>query len=375
VENARARRAVPIIAAAVLTILVAAAVYLRPALSVAAPQASSNQAATPWTLDPAYQVAYDFVTPAAGWAVVARGDTNHLDYWIFATSDGTRHWKMQKAATTDALEASVDLRFFDLEHGYAVIGRQVDLATADGGMHWTRLRFPVANDLEVTFSDPKHGWFVGGDAPFDAKGGPFPFYSTSDGGSTWTRLPLPPGGGFAFRAATEGWAAVATEAGGTVFSTSNGGLTWIPHPLPQAGTPNENGLVEATDVRLLPGRGVMATTGQFAFTSQDGGADWRPVVAPPGARFSDMAFQDATHWWAMPSGNLFKTSDGGQTWTHVSLQFDDWQYRVGVVDARHAWARLDQSTGSQDPLRGTALALTSDGGVHWSYANVPRPAL
>jgi photosystem II stability/assembly factor-like uncharacterized protein len=99
------------------------------------------------------------------------------------------------------------------------------------------------------------------------------------------------------------------------------------------------------------------------------------VLAPSGARFFEIAFQDATHWWAMPSGNLFKTSDGGQTWTHVSLQFDDWRYRLGVVDARHAWARLDQSTGSQDPLRGTALAITSDGGVHWSYANVPRPLL
>ena len=367
-ENARARRALPIIAAAVVTILVAAFVYLRPPLSPSPPRTAES--ATPWTLDPAYQVAYDFVTPSVGWAVLARGDTNHIDYWIFVTADGTRHWKLQASATTDAFEASVDLRFFDLEHGYAVIGRQVGLATADGGAHWTHVRFPVSTDLEVTFTDPKHGWFVGGEQPFDAGGGPFPFYSTADGGSTWARLPLAPGGGLAFRDAHEGWA---IDLGDTVFSTDDGGETWSAHRLPQGRVPNDRGVLEPNEVRLLPKRGVMVTSGLFAFTSQDGGATWRPVVTPPGARIFDIAFQDATHWWAMPSGNLFKTSDAGQTWTHVSLQFDDWQYRVGVIDARHAWARLDQSTGSQDPLRGTALALTTDGGVHWDYANVPRP--
>jgi photosystem II stability/assembly factor-like uncharacterized protein len=376
VENARARRAVTIIAAALVTILVAAVIYLRPTLTVTEPLRGENPSPTPWTLDPAYQVAYDFVTPAAGWAALARVHANHVDYWIFATSDGTRHWKLQTSATTDAFEASVDLRFFDLKHGYVVIGRQVGLATADGGARWTRVRFPVSTDVELTFSDPKHGWFVGGDQSFDGNSGPFPLYSTADGGSTWTRLPLPPGGGFAFRNPAEGWAAVPTEAGTKVFSTNDGGLTWMAHPLPQGGPPNGNGkggLFGASLVRLLPGHGVMATAGLLAFTSMDGGATWEPVLAPAGATFGDIAFQDATHWWAMPSGNLFKTSDAGQTWTHVALQFDDWQYRVEVIDARHAWARLDQSTGSQDPLRGTAFALTADGGVHWSYANVPRP--
>jgi len=79
------------------------------------------------------------------------------------------------------------------------------------------------------------------------------------------------------------------------------------------------------------------------------------------------------HWWAMRNGDLFKSSDAGISWVHVHLQLDAWDYVVGVIDARHAWARLDQAFPRIAPLVGTGLALTSDGGVHWTYANVPTP--
>jgi photosystem II stability/assembly factor-like uncharacterized protein len=68
--------------------------------------------------------------------------------------------------------------------------------------------------------------------------------------------------------------------------------------------------------------------------------------------------------------SLYKTSDAGRTWTLVSSQLDNLLYVVGVIDAQHAWARLE----SQSPLRrGNGLALTADGGVHWTYTNVPKP--
>ena len=373
----RARRAVPVIAVALVTILFAAVVYLRPPLTAASLQSQPRGSAS-WTLEAAYQVAYDFVSSTAGWAALAQGESEsgHGDYWIFVTSDGARHWRLQATGTTDALPPLVDLHMFDPRHGYVVVGRELALASQDGGVHWERVLLPPKIELGLTFSDPRHGWFSGADGVCRSclYLGPDNFYATSDGGSRWSMLPAPPGRSLAFRGPFEGWAGTSPKAGGTVFSTDDGGLTWAPHPLPESGTPNKNGRV-ATYVRLLPGHGVMAMTGQLAFTSPDGGETWRPVVAPPGARFFDMAFQDATHWWAMPSGNLFKTSDAGQTWTHVSMQFDDWQYSVQVVDARHAWARLDAATGIQDPLRGTGLAVTSDGGLHWDYANVPHPTV
>jgi photosystem II stability/assembly factor-like uncharacterized protein len=65
---------------------------------------------------------------------------------------------------------------------------------------------------------------------------------------------------------------------------------------------------------------------------------------------------------------LYKTSDAGQTWKRVSYQLDPLVYTIGVVDAQNAWARLDSQISTR---RGYGLAVTRDGGVHWTYANVP----
>lgn len=352
-----------------MAILVMAVLYLRPAGPVT--QQLAPQRSGAFTLDPAYEAVYDFVSPTMGWAALARAEPGRVAYWIFATADEARHWKVQVTGLIGGSESLVELRFFDRLHGYAVIGRQLVLATSSGGARWGVVVHPTRFAVDVTFSDPLDGWLMGTDDLFGGKGGPYPLYMTHDGGKGWNQAQPPPGGGFAFRSASEGWAAAATEMGGTVYTSHDGGFTWVPHRLPE-GTPAE-GKGGDTQVRLLPGRGVLATVGTFVFSSFDAGESWRQISLPPEVVLSDIAFQDETHWWVMPSGNLFKTSDAGQTWQHVSLQFDDWQYRVQVVDKGHAWARLDLSIGTQDPTRGTALAVTKDGGLHWDYANVPRP--
>jgi photosystem II stability/assembly factor-like uncharacterized protein len=82
------------------------------------------------------------------------------------------------------------------------------------------------------------------------------------------------------------------------------------------------------------------------------------------------SFEDAMHWWGVVGANLYKSSDAGQTWKPVPVQLengDNWRYGIQVLDSKHAWAQLwmGQTTG---------LAKTSDGGLHWTRANVPEPA-
>ena len=365
----RARSALPVIAVALVTILVAAFLYLRPALpSTAQPRVATN-GPTAFTLDPSYQVSYDFVAPSVGWAAIVRTAPAGVEYWIFVTADGARHWQVLSWGSMDRADATVELHMFDRAHGYVVVARRHMEATSDGA-NWDLMPLPAAHEVELAFADPRHGWFTG--TVDGTPAGNVAFFATSDGGANWAPLPAAPGGGFAFRNASEGWAAVSTDSGGIVYSTHDGGLSWTAHQLPHDNSGEGKG-VGNTGVRLLPGRGILATVGTLVVSSFDGGQTWRRVNVPAEAAFNDIAFQDATHWWVMPSGNLFKTADGGQTWTHVSLQFDDWQYRLQVVDAQHAWARLDLSVGTQDPTRGTALAFTNDGGRHWDYAHVPHP--
>jgi hypothetical protein len=179
--------------------------------------------------------------------------------------------------------------------------------------------------------------------------------------------------GFQFRNPRDGWAGtIDTDGTRTVYSSNDGGLTWLPHPLPVSPSlnpPTPPGNL-GTDVKLLPGRGVLAVTLEGAFTSFDGGDTWRVVVRAPAVPYNEVAFEDATHWWAMQQdGDVYKTSDAGQSWVRVAPhRLDGVRFDIGIIDSKHAWVRFwDRSA----PASG--LALTADGGVHWSYANVPAP--
>jgi photosystem II stability/assembly factor-like uncharacterized protein len=252
-------------------------------------------------------------------------------------------------------------------------GGRAIFRTSDGGRHWSKMSLPYAVE-SLSFSDPLHGWLLGWVQDYPKE----PVYhleSTADGGETWTAMPSPPKakttyglvlGGLKFRTPAEGWASGTDRDQPAVYSSKDGGASWQQHLLPVTSQPTPAGGV----VRLLPGRGVLALTPYSGFTSFDGGATWRQIYLPLGtSNYGNFAFEDATHWWSMQSdGNLYKTSDAGQRWQPVSYLLDNLVYEIGVVDARNAWARIN----SQDPKwRGYGLALTKDGGVHWTYAGAP----
>ena len=75
----------------------------------------------------------------------------------------------------------------------------------------------------------------------------------------------------------------------------------------------------------------------------------------------------------MHVGDLWKSSDAGQSWKMVSQQPEGWVYQPEVIDAKHAWAELLAYPGVRDPGQGTGLAVTSDGGLHWMQVDAPRP--
>ena len=85
----RARRAVPLIAAALAVTVVAGLLYLRPSMpSPASP--STRPSPGPSILEPRYRVEYDFVTRSLGWALVVDQVTQPSRYWVFNTTDGAQ---------------------------------------------------------------------------------------------------------------------------------------------------------------------------------------------------------------------------------------------------------------------------------------------
>jgi len=385
----------PLIAGALATIVVVSLVYLHPAFSMPHSVLRVAPSPTPPVLPQRYLVSYDFLTPAVGWSLVEEGTTAAPRFWVFKTTDAARHWQRQFAGSAMSTNAGpLKIQFFDRNNGLIALGgTDVVYRTGDGGAHWTQLTMPTFSYSHVFFSDRLHGWILGAVLSLDQRAVEPQFFSTSDAGDHWVALPQPPAfpfagkGGFseiAFRGPSEGWMGGFAQQS-RVYSTIDGGVTWQAHDLP-ATVVGKGGFAEGsaplveTTVSLLPGAGVLAIVfdpngSPIGLTSFDGGSTWRRLSPPPGnTTYNDFIFQDTFHWWAMRFGTLFKSPDAGQTWKQVSLQLDDWDYVLQVIDAKHAWAQLVATFPRSTPTQGSGLSTTADGGLHWNPVNVPTPA-
>ena len=164
----------------------------------------------------------------------------------------------------------------DADHAFAV-GRQVALATTDGGRSWHPMDQPAAGNLtEVHFVDPDHGWGIAGNH----------VVRTGDGGSTWKTIDPPCGGeATCFTAPGDGWAAVGTE----VYRSTDGGDTWQPaFTAPTAGI-DEPFNADSVHIRQIDCAGTGAVWVTFAGAGSGGhisyvvyrgtaGGSWTPVM-------------------------------------------------------------------------------------------------
>ena len=385
----------PLIAGALAAMVVVGLVYLHPTFPTSHSVLEATPSPTPPILPQRYLVSYDFLTAAAGWALVEEGTTAAPRFWVFKTTDAARHWQRQFAGSAMSTNAGpLKIQFFDRDNGLIALGgADVVYRTGDGGAHWTPLTMPTFSFSQVFFSDRLHGWVLGTVQALDQRTSETRFFSTNDAGDHWVALPLPPAfplvgkGGFselAFRGPGDGWMGGFAQQS-TVYSTIDGGVAWQAHSLPVAvvgkgGFAVGSAPLVETSVSLLPGAGVLAVVfdpnaNPIGLTSFDRGSTWRRLAPPPGnTSYTDFIFQDTFHWWAMRFGTLFKSSDAGQTWKQVSLQLDDWDYVLQAIDDKHAWAQLVATFPRSSPPQGTGLATTADGGLHWNPVNVPIPA-
>jgi photosystem II stability/assembly factor-like uncharacterized protein len=374
-RNRRARRAVPLMAAAIAAILVAGILYVR---SVP-PAPNGPQAPRIPVMSGPYTATYDFVTPLLGWSLVLDYSSFSTNYWIFKTTDGARHWDVQHAGQAEG--GRTYIHFFDELHGFAYAG--ISYRTVDGGAHWLTIEGAPGATPYITFASPTRGWAVG----FEV--GSQHLYTTSDGGATWTRLPtdLPTPAAFepvteiqssAFRDTGEGWVGAGYLPSPVVFLTLDGGTSWRELAISSSlGTPRGAGYL--TSARLVPGDAVLVLVSDDsahvlgAFLSGNRGVSWRQVTFPIAvSTFDDLAFVDATNWWTLRSGHIWTTPNAGLNWTQLAAVGlpDGWRYEgARVIDARHAWWWMVSSFKSTN----SALAMTSDGGEHWTMVNSPQP--
>lgn len=369
----RQLRAVSLIAVALIVAAAAGFVYLRP-------PPTHKQATPPASIDPllysSNPVNFAFITPSIGWASldVAGASPGAGQFRIFRTVDGAKHWQQQLAGQSNSNGFSpITVQFFDKTHGFMAVGGPVGqlYRTTDGGAHWDSIGLPPIVQIEyVVFSGLNYGWLLAASTSPGSQG--LYLYATGDAGDSWQKLPDPPtdASGLSFRRPSEAWMGGVGLGPPHVYSSSDAGHSWQRHDVPGFWDPAV-GYDVFSD--LLPVAGVVVTAfcecanssappGPFYYTSSDGGTTWRLVPSP-----GFLAYQDSTHWWATTSDALFKSSDAGRSWKQVATMPTSWQLNgPGILDPMHAWASIFV-------MGGFGLALTSDGGLHWTLAKVPKP--
>ena len=190
------------------------------------------------------------------------------------------------------------------------------------------------------------------------------------------------------KSSTEGWGL----SGSYVLTTADGGQTWReatpPESFPSATKNQAYGaflnaqtawIVFAEDSHIAPEASVWHTT--------DGGRNWTPSAplfhqAVGESVWAEFAVLDAQNVWLMVRGvyagagthfnhELFRTTDGGLTWTSLDGQISD-DY-TGMVFADTGFGlRTLETTGFYAPGP-PAYDVTTDGGANWEGQELPPP--
>jgi photosystem II stability/assembly factor-like uncharacterized protein len=207
----------------------------------------------------------------------------------------------------------------------------------DGGTTWTEIFSHEPGESKslpesgakngITFCGVDHGW-IGGSIPMtDA----FHFYATTDGGVTWaqeTDISLPPG-------INNAWLDV-----------------WQP-------------VFVSESVAYLPVRSLDSAGDQLLiYRSDDYGQTWDYQDAVEDGRA--LTFISADEGWVAADFALYRTLDGGATWTvvpAVGIPAGTFFLDVEFVDSQHGWVVTTPDGDTWEPLE---LYRTTDGGASWT---------
>jgi len=187
-------------------------------------------------------------------------------------------------------------------------------------------------------------------------------------------------------------------AGNVLFKTSNGGHSWqvISPDLSREtwNIPASVGVYATESLKKMPRRGVIYTVAPspvdaltiwagtddgLIHITRDGGKTWRNVTPPGIADWTKISLIDAGHTDALTAyaavngirlddmhPHIYKTHDGGRTWTAIVDGLPDEPINVVREDPRRKGLLL---AGSE-----TAVYVSFDDGAHWSSLRLNMPA-
>lgn len=241
--------------------------------------------------------------------------------------------------------------FWDANVGL-VGGDKLLLRTTDGGARWVPVLGNLLDHIEtIQFISATHLIAIGFNLL--TVGAQSTGMVSDDAGLTWRTLPIQTAAGnMLFDARFEGALGVTGGAGwtgGILLVTTDGGATWAER------TPPGAKWVHGVWVR---GSKLWAACENGLYTSTDRGLTWSAAQLTGAVSLRGVSFFDDQLGLAVGYGEeIFRTTDGGATWSRVrSGLHDDWLKCASFFDATHAIAV---------GFGGTVLT-SSDAGLTWT---------
>jgi len=271
-----------------------------------------------------------FATADEGW--VAGGSSEIRGGFILHTSDGGVHWENQFGDSQSTDGAIGHIRFLDSTHGWAMqwTGQAARLLHTRDGKNWILSGTIAEHARDYMFTSDTNGVAIDGGR----------LLQTRDGGRRWTQV---------------NQCEVNVQAEGLAHRAN---CTWI---RVQFLTPS---VAYATGFSVVGSGGGPPLRFVVLGKTGDGGATWTLTPSEVTNDAQDAFFIDENTGYVRvgpgDTGQLFKTTDGGQTWTGVAASPGE---RLQFADPEVAWS-----------VRYNKVSFTTDGGNHWNSREYPFPA-
>ena len=267
------------------------------------------------------------------------------DTVLLKTSDGGNSWNDIATSITDRWFSTAC--FVNSEQGIIAGSKTFDWEpvtwiTFDGGKHWQEK--PAADTLHINdlqFCNDSTGYCTG-----ITGSGQSVLCKTNDFGEHWSVIMQNSYSIRSLQCLTDNliYCVVLDSAWShNIMKSVDGGAHWQPQENPDRGT------IQGLDVKFItPQLGLIVADGILMYRTQDGGAHWNicllsypfaDVVFTTKTRGFICGFRSGLHFFR---GDLFSTRDGGETWDGIlnGAEFNKFVFVNETVGFLSSWDRL-----------------------------------
>lgn len=288
------------------------------------------------------------------------------DALLYTTTDGGRSWRDTSFSTVGSSRLNC-ITFVNDTLGFISGGGSTLFRTRNGGRSWEQINVDFIGfnqDIKkVRFLDHLTGFAVGGNGLF---------MKTTDGGSTWTKHSTPASGIYYDLCIVDAKTVLVggTYDSGIILKTTDAGTTWTV-TYDSFSYPSSCYTVAADPARkkiFFGGGGspgdFLGYNGRSLAATSDTGATYQRLSGNSGTDYRDAFFlNDSTGFIAGQAGLAYKTIDYGETWKPLA--------RIPALFASNDARSIFFVNDTLGYAASDRIYKTRNGGATWTQTTIP----